>query len=278
LPFLFLTQTLVCSHPTCSGSGRRFRYCSVCECPVAKRNFVRLFRSFPWAFRNVHFARPNSSLVTLKKCMFQVKRHSHGGNPPREQPTMVLVKRQVLQSHPSRAGDEISSVASNDAPHPHKFIQKKRRRSLSVDAADTLKSFRASSDTSIAETMRDGTNGNANGDSSTKSYSVQLSSTEFEWLSLLHRRPHVTDTESMSRWMESVINTSDPSDQIHLASLTRPAHMLSSPEVQHQQQAFAANGRMGPFDASGESTYLARDTQHNRNDSSSDEEGSVTQV
>ena len=30
---------LVCSHPTCAQSGRRFRYCAVCEIPVAKRNF-----------------------------------------------------------------------------------------------------------------------------------------------------------------------------------------------------------------------------------------------
>lgn len=144
-----------------------------------------------------------------------------------------------------------------------------------MDAANTLKSIRASSDTSIAETMGDGNSGDANAESSTKSYSVQLSSTEFEWLSLLHHRPHVTDTESMSRWMESVINTSDPGDQIHLASLTRSPHMLSSPEIQHQQQAGAANGGMGPVDVSGEWTYLGRD---DRADSSSDEDGSVTQV
>jgi len=32
---------LICSHRTCSSSGRRFRYCTVCRCPVAKRNFVK---------------------------------------------------------------------------------------------------------------------------------------------------------------------------------------------------------------------------------------------
>lgn len=29
-------EILICSHATCSSSGRRFRYCIVCRCPVAK--------------------------------------------------------------------------------------------------------------------------------------------------------------------------------------------------------------------------------------------------
>jgi hypothetical protein len=29
-------EILICSHATCSSSGRRFRYCTVCRCPVAK--------------------------------------------------------------------------------------------------------------------------------------------------------------------------------------------------------------------------------------------------
>lgn len=32
--------TLFCSHPKCSETGRAFRWCSVCEIVVAKRNFV----------------------------------------------------------------------------------------------------------------------------------------------------------------------------------------------------------------------------------------------
>lgn len=32
---------LYCSHPECSGSGRAFRWCNVCEVVVAKRNFVK---------------------------------------------------------------------------------------------------------------------------------------------------------------------------------------------------------------------------------------------
>jgi hypothetical protein len=29
-------EILICSHTTCASSGRRFRYCTVCRCPVAK--------------------------------------------------------------------------------------------------------------------------------------------------------------------------------------------------------------------------------------------------
>lgn len=32
---------LICSHPVCAASGRKFRYCSVCARPVAKRNFSK---------------------------------------------------------------------------------------------------------------------------------------------------------------------------------------------------------------------------------------------
>uniref|UniRef100_A0A7S2IEK0 Uncharacterized protein n=1 Tax=Helicotheca tamesis TaxID=374047 RepID=A0A7S2IEK0_9STRA len=33
--------TLVCSYPECSLSGGRFKFCAVCDIPVAKRNFAR---------------------------------------------------------------------------------------------------------------------------------------------------------------------------------------------------------------------------------------------
>lgn len=32
---------VICSHPSCKSSGRKFRYCSVCMIPVAKRNFSK---------------------------------------------------------------------------------------------------------------------------------------------------------------------------------------------------------------------------------------------
>lgn len=32
---------LICSHRSCSSSGRKFRYCALCELPVAKRNFFK---------------------------------------------------------------------------------------------------------------------------------------------------------------------------------------------------------------------------------------------
>jgi hypothetical protein len=32
---------VVCSHPFCVSSGRKFRFCTVCHIPVAKRNFSK---------------------------------------------------------------------------------------------------------------------------------------------------------------------------------------------------------------------------------------------
>mmetsp|Transcript_36234 Transcript_36234/g.108591 ORF Transcript_36234/g.108591 Transcript_36234/m.108591 type:complete len:1105 (-) Transcript_36234:344-3658(-) len=34
-------MVLMCSHPECAASGKRFRFCAVCDIPVAKRNFLK---------------------------------------------------------------------------------------------------------------------------------------------------------------------------------------------------------------------------------------------
>lgn len=34
-------MVLMCSHPHCAASGKRFRFCAVCDIPVAKRNFLK---------------------------------------------------------------------------------------------------------------------------------------------------------------------------------------------------------------------------------------------
>jgi len=211
-------DTLVCSHPTCSGSGRRFRYCSVCECPVAKRNFV--------------------------------KRHSHEGDPPNEKLAMFLKEYQSSQHSPaSQAEEDISSedstIGGDNNDEKNIALQRKRRSSLSFDAADTLKSFRRASDVEVAYPMRDSNSKSSNHltNPTAKPHSVQLSSKEVEWLTLLHCRPHVAQPGAMERWMETIISVSDPDCHIRVDSTTPPS-WVESYRVS-QPQAVATYDRTG---------------------------------
>jgi len=43
---------LACSHPACSGTRKRFRYCAVCEVPVSKRNFIKRHSHDPMLLMN----------------------------------------------------------------------------------------------------------------------------------------------------------------------------------------------------------------------------------
>jgi hypothetical protein len=166
-----------------------------------------------------------------------VKRHSHGQDPPDEFPSTVLVIGQSLKSPPDQVGDEmnseISSLDREDTAHLRFCRHQKRRRSLTFDAANTLKSLSQSSETQFRDCAQEATNGFVTSPilDTTKHHSVQLSSMEMNWIALLRRRPH-EDVSAMGRWMEDVINVSEPSsNRSNLTSATPPS-LMDSPQVQ----------------------------------------------
>lgn len=57
---------LQCSHPVCSGSGRRFQWCAVCEMAVAKRNFNQRHAHGQFEQPSSRRFRPRQGMVTYK--------------------------------------------------------------------------------------------------------------------------------------------------------------------------------------------------------------------
>lgn len=167
-----------------------------------------------------------------------MKRHSHGQDPPDEFPSTVLVIGQLLKSPPDQVGDEmnseISSLDREDTAHLRFCRYQKRRRSLTFDAADTLKSLSQASETQFRDCAQEATNGSVTSApilDTSKHHSVQLSSMEMNWIALLRRRPH-ENVSAMGRWMEDVINVSEPSStRSNLTSATPPS-LMDSPQVQ----------------------------------------------
>jgi len=180
----------------------------------------------------------------------QVKRHSHEGDPPNEKLAMFLKEYQSSQLSPaSQAEEDISSedstIGGDNNDEKNIALQRKRRSSLSFDAADTLKSFRRASDVEVAYPMRDSNSKSSNHltNPTAKPHSVQLSSKEVEWLTLLHCRPHVAQPGAMERWMETIISVSDPDCHIRVDSTTPPS-WVESYRVS-QPQAVATYDRTG---------------------------------
>lgn len=181
---------LICSHPGCSGSGRRFRYCAVCDLPVAKRNFT--------------------------------KRHGHG-----------IVK-------PSRSGGGVSNAVALPVGTKNTLAGTKHRRSVSYD---TNEYFYQEKLQQMAKSMMpppqpqpptqavttavpalssplSSTSTTCSVDSNTGIMKMQLNSTEFQWLALLHNRPPMEDTVAMNRWLENVLEVSEP---MSVPSVTPPS-------------------------------------------------------
>ena len=137
---------------------------SVCEIPVAKRNFQ--------------------------------KRHGHGLLPVGD-PALSGAKL-------GEQGAENSDAEENDFPKGGIGI-KKRKRSISYDAAETLNRL-ARKKNEHKEKLPGAT---VRQEAIPSSVSMTLTPQEYQWLALLHMRPSIHDCEAMEKWMANVIEVSD---------------------------------------------------------------------
>lgn len=71
---------LQCSHPACSGSGRRFQWCAVCEMAVAKRNFNQRHGHGQFDQPSSGRCRPRQRMATYKDDASSVSSTSVGEN------------------------------------------------------------------------------------------------------------------------------------------------------------------------------------------------------
>ena len=171
---------LVCSHEACASSGRKFRYCAVCDLPVANRNFS--------------------------------KRHGHGIIKPTR--GCGASDDEYLPTENTLAGTKHPRKVSDD-----EYIQEVKVQPTTIPISPTLSPSQpvtsavvvVSSPSTEFQTVPSTTGAMMEGqDQNTGTMTMQLSPIEFEWLALFHNRPSMEDTEAMNQWMDSVLQLSEP--------------------------------------------------------------------
>jgi hypothetical protein len=177
---------LSCSHPECADSGRRFRYCTVCANPVAKRNFP--------------------------------KRHGHGlvhsAKDLREVDYMCgFIDSATADEEMScdvSIGSSIgsSAVETQTEEEPTSDVPRRLRRVVSFDAIKYLRVIPArTSSEEVVQEQSDTTTPPAQ--PATSILIHNLSAHEKEWLQLLDDRPELEQGSLMAIWMDQIIRFSE---------------------------------------------------------------------
>lgn len=167
-------EELICSYFACRNAGIKFRYCSHCKVPVAKRNFR--------------------------------KRHKHGGeivagedSGDEDEPKEIKkgIPEQITANHEEFGeGDAVSSQsADSDNPHDAPDPGNKAIEDAKGLVRMSMRNFEESKSAQVNDTAKKDIN-----------VSTERKS---RWLSLLTKRPFTKDGDSMSNWLMEVLAVSD---------------------------------------------------------------------
>jgi hypothetical protein len=167
-------EELICSYFACRNAGIKFRYCSHCKVPVAKRNFR--------------------------------KRHKHGGeivagedSGDEDDPKDITkgIPEQITANHEEFGeGDAVSSQSAdsdnaNDAPD----VGNKAIEDAKGLVRLSMRNFEESRNAQVHDLVK-------------KDMNVSPERKR-RWLSLLTKRPFTKDGDSMSNWLMEVLAVSD---------------------------------------------------------------------
>lgn len=206
---------LVCSHPECSGSGRRFRYCAVCGLPVAKRNFSK---------RHGHGLivpkTSRSSGITSSSNGAALANTTVSGNKHRRSMSYDATEY-FYQEKLQKMAEQLWLPPQEEAAQPTSAVAvaPQLMTAGTPNQARVQTSNVSSKPTTMAPTK--GHNENK-GQSSGGTMKMQLNPREFQWLALLHNRPSIQDTEATNQWMDKVLQLSEPSS-MGTPSVTPPS-------------------------------------------------------
>eukprot|EP00977_Amphora_coffeiformis_P022314 scaffold10819_cov130-Amphora_coffeaeformis.AAC.1 len=167
-------EELICSYFACRNAGIKFRYCSHCKVPVAKRNFR--------------------------------KRHKHGGEDiPRgagddsggeeEPPVKKGIPAHIMadQNHDGMEADALSSQSADSNPQEKSDLGV--RQGL---VQSSMRSFEKKKKPAVAEAPEESAAG------------TKISTDRKDrWAALLSKRPATKDGDSMSAWLMEVLAVSD---------------------------------------------------------------------
>jgi len=181
-------EELICSYFACRNAGIKFRYCSQCKVPVAKRNFR--------------------------------KRHKHGGDPVAggkgddsggEEDNVAAKKgipSQITASREEAAeADGISSQSADSTNNQHDSKTKPTAASQAdvkqgLLVRNSMRTFETAKNKSKASAAA----GGANAQTLPKTISGERKD---RWVALLAKRPSTKDSDTMSAWLMEVLAVSD---------------------------------------------------------------------
>ncbi len=184
---------MVCSHPSCRNAGVKFRYCSFCKAPVAKRNFRRrhnhggdasTLESDDMEDENIKPATVNS----ITSCRIAPKVEDE-----REKKRTKLISSEDDNVDTTTDSSKSSSDNGRKANTNESHIKQERSEAPPKNAADN--------------TTREGDSSTATIKTSGKSISQEQREA---WAKLLEERPVTNDSESMSVWIDKILKVSDP--------------------------------------------------------------------
>lgn len=182
---------LSCSHPSCRHSGRLFRFCSVCQVPVAKRNFAR---------RHAHglsLTQINDSTSSTLSGPTQDSLSLEGGGGVAALPNLVM-------SIHNRYPDNNNSTASDGGPIDRSLLIQDHRLGATNPGNQqrmTDAACRNAFPLGSANVLTITNNNNKRTIDETK-VMVQITEEELDWLYLFRQRPG--PNESKVAWLNLV--------------------------------------------------------------------------
>ena len=175
-------EELICSYFACRNAGIKFRYCSHCKVPVAKRNFRK---------RHKH----GGEIVAGEDSDAEEDGLAVGGGAPPESKKGIPSQIMASREEPEEA-DALSSQTSNS-------VHEQRKEKTAVEVKRGL--VRSSMRTFEADRLNKPRTGMA-----APADGGQISQERRErWKALLTMRPSTKDGDSMSNWLMEVLSVSD---------------------------------------------------------------------
>jgi len=198
---------LACSHPACCESGRRFNYCTICKLPVTQRDFIE--RHGHGLVESSRSARPDDAMLTTQ-ALAGNKRHR---NVTGDVTNYIYQEKPQMMAHHMVPPSQAPAQPAAAAPQwPMQGMPNPQAATMSSQPSDMSPSRESSG------------------------MKIQLKPPEFEWLTLLHNRPSMDNTEATSQWMEDVLQASEPSN-VRFLTVTPP--LWSGSDTQPSEEAAA---------------------------------------
>lgn len=215
----------MCSYRHCQEGGVKFRYCSECRLPVAKRNFHQRHSHGLAASRRTLL--PPSIKPHLQGGVVESTHDSRKESKPRwtttnqqeDAPTSTeqATRRPIMPHHDQQQDHVVEEEGFVDRGHPKTVCDKKPPQPQHNKQSKQPRGAAAGADGGPQILANDVLKGTTEVLTMTAaSRETTLLVREWEWAELLHRRPPSSDTEAISKWLFEVMSISEfPQPPLH---------------------------------------------------------------